>query len=339
MSASTYNFDGLLSLLQSIQCFDSNSHPHPLPHPETGETIGYLHNDLTHYATTILQTPLQPQLEKLRKSLPQLHKVWRGEQYPLFAPSGKLFDQYERGAHGLLGTRCYGIHINGIVLHPEQVPNPDNSNDSINPQNPRKPKIKALWLQRRSATKKTNPLKLDTIVGGGISYDSDPVITMIKEAAEEASIPNHMICADTATAVGVVHLNNQDTTGNVNISTEYIWDMLLPESFCPKPGDGEVEEFMLVSIEDVSLILNMQVLATDKYLQTIKYLLNDAFAPQPTLVIIDLLVRHGIIDASNCSDYSAIVQLLRPEMTLPGPPNSWEKVLPSRPLYQVCTIR
>jgi hypothetical protein len=174
----------LLPLLRSIQTFTPEKHPNPIYHPKSGATLGYLHSDLKS-SQDILNEPLQPQLERLKESLPQLSKLWRGEQYPLFDSQGEIYDRYERGAHGLLGTRCYGIHINGIVLDSDL--DSCTTNIGKGSQSIQRHAIKALWLQRRSATKKTNPLKLDTIVGGGISYNSDPASTMVKEAGEEAS--------------------------------------------------------------------------------------------------------------------------------------------------------
>ena len=60
----------------------------------------------------------------------------------------------------------------------------------------------------------------------------------------------------------------------------YCYDLELPEDFEPRNTDGEVESFMCLPVEDVAQIVRD----------------TDEFKLNCNLVIIDFLVRHGVID-------------------------------------------
>ena len=68
-----------------------------------------------------------------------------------------------------MGLRQYGVDINGYVNHPE--------------------KGLCLWFQRRSKDKPTWPGMWDNFVSGGLSEGTSVIDTVIKEANEEASVP------------------------------------------------------------------------------------------------------------------------------------------------------
>lgn len=59
------------------------------------------------------------------------------------------------------------------------------------------------------------------------------------------------------------------------------YDLYLPESFQPKPIDGEVEEFMLWDIDEMK--------------QSMLLSYHDPMKPNCAVVVIDFLVRHGYI--------------------------------------------
>lgn len=63
----------------------------------------------------------------------------------------------------------------------------------------------------------------------------------------------------------------------------------MPSDFVPKPEDGEVHEFMLLELDQVRTML-----------------LQDQFTPEAGLVVLDFLIRHGIVTAENEPDYLAI---------------------------------
>lgn len=104
----------------------------------------------------------------------------------------------------------------------------------------------AVWIQKRSATKPTWPGMLDSMVGGGITAGLTPNQVAVKEAAEEASIPEDLM--RNVIPTGAVSFFTETERG-LHANTEFVYDLELPPSFVPKNSDGEVEGFELVPVE------------------------------------------------------------------------------------------
>jgi len=145
---------------------------------------------------------------------------WRNERYRI----ADLFD-IERAAARPFGLTTRAVHVNGI------------SSDG-----------KRMWLARRAATKPIDPGLLDNLVGGGIATGLSVEQTLVKEAWEEAGIPNDL--ARTATRGGTIQVLREVPEG---VQSELIesYDLELPESFRPQNQDGEVSEFRLVLFSEV----------------------------------------------------------------------------------------
>ena len=183
---------------------------------------------------------------------------------------GEVLWIMRRGLHHLLGTRTWGVHINGYTI----------TNDKT-----------YIWTAKRARTKKNFPGKMDDLVAGGIPSDHTPGQTVIKEAKEEADIPPHM--AAQAKPVGVLAYKKQYGP-NCEWNFPFIFDLLLPDDFIPKPNDGEVESFQLLPIEKVAEIVDTSFDYKDNC----------------NLVIIDFLIRHGHIQPSH-QDYLSLCSGLR----------------------------
>lgn len=200
-------------------------------------------------------------------------EAWRDEFYPVTAdwhepPAMRL----ERAACPYFGVRAYGVHMNGFV----------RKRDGIH-----------MWVARRDRTKKTYPGLLDNMVAGGQPIGLGLLENLIKEAEEEAGIPADI--AGQARPVGLIsytHLMPEMPKGGVKPDQMYCFDLELPESFVPQPIDGEVESFDLWPIEQVATIVR------DSF----------EFKFNCNLVIIDFLIRHGVIDPDTESDYAALAQ-------------------------------
>jgi hypothetical protein len=74
----------------------------------------------------------------------------------------------------------------------------------------------------------------------------------------------------------------------------FCYDLELPEGFEPRCTDGEVDRFERLSVEAISELVSE----------------TDDFKLNCNLVIIDFLIRHGLISQDE-PDYVAIVQGLR----------------------------
>jgi 8-oxo-dGTP pyrophosphatase MutT (NUDIX family) len=170
-------------------------------------------------------------------------------------PKGPVLAQIDRGALPVFGIQASGVHVNGLVQRADGL---------------------YLWVARRARDKHLDPGKLDHIVAGGIAAGMDALDTLIKEAAEEASIPAER--ARKATAVGEIRYAMERAEG-LRRDCLYCFDLTLPETLIPRADDGEVESFQLWPIERVL----DAVRSTDDF----KFNVN--------LVLIDLFLRRGLI--------------------------------------------
>ena len=139
-----------------------------------------------------------------------------------------------------------------------------------------------VWVARRAANKLLDPSKLDHIVAGGVPASLTPAETLVKEAAEEAAVPASL--ARRAVPVATITYAMERPEG-LRRDLLHCYDLELPEDFAPRPADGEVEAFELWPIARVA--------------QTVRD--TDAFKFNVNLVLIDLLLRMGLIDGEEAA--------------------------------------
>ena len=97
---------------------------------------------------------------------------------------------------------------------------------------------------------------LDSLVGGGLVAGMTVAETVVKEAMEEANVPEAL--AATATSAGSVSFFYRSERG-LFPNTEFVFDLELPESFEPGNNDGEVSGFQLTPVKDIVSIITSQV--------------------------------------------------------------------------------
>jgi isopentenyldiphosphate isomerase len=196
---------------------------------------------------------------------------WRGERYPVHpVAGGPALMAMERAAVPHFGVRAYGVHMNGYVRRPDGL---------------------HLWVARRAADKPTYPGMLDNTVAGGQPVGIGIKENLVKECAEEAGIPRAM--AERAVPVGTISYVFEEE-GTLKPDVQYCFDLELPADFTPRNTDGEIAEFMLWPVERVAAVVRDTA----------------AFKFNCNLVIIDFLVRHGVIPPEH-PDYLAICRELR----------------------------
>jgi 8-oxo-dGTP pyrophosphatase MutT (NUDIX family) len=180
----------------------------------------------------------------------------RGEDFDVRAVlDGPVLAVLDRGALPDFGVIGVGVHVNGLVRQ-------------LNGWH--------LWVGKRAADKKLDPGKLDNLVGGGVAAGHTPFETLVKEAAEEAALPEDV--AKTATLQGRFSYNMERPEG-LRRDALYVYDLILPEDFAPHPSDGEVEHFELWPMA--------------KVFETVRD--TDAFKFNVNLVLIDLFIRLGLV--------------------------------------------
>jgi 8-oxo-dGTP pyrophosphatase MutT (NUDIX family) len=209
---------------------------------------------------------------------------WRGELYAVYGMGKELLFNVERSASPLLGVVTYGVHLTAYTKKDGEL---------------------KIWTPRRARTKQTYGGMLDNAVAGGIASGESPFESLVRECSEEASLPEHLV-REKARACGTVtywYVRDERAGGETNLmqpEVQYIYDIELPEDVIPKPGDDEVEEFYLWSVEEVQ--------------QAMK---NGEFKPNCALVALDFLVRHGVLTSENERDYIEIVSRLHRKLEFP----------------------
>ncbi len=170
-------------------------------------------------------------------------------------PDGPPLARIDRGALPAFGIAATGVHVNGLVRRADGP---------------------WLWVARRAADKALDPNKLDHIVAGGVCAGMTAAETLVKEAEEEAAIPEAL--AVTAEPVGIISYALERFEG-LRRDRLICYDLWLPEDFRPTPTDGEVAAFELWPLE--------------RALTTLRE--TDDFKFNVTLVLIDLFLRLGLV--------------------------------------------
>ncbi|KAI1345297.1 NUDIX hydrolase domain-like protein [Xylaria sp. FL0043] len=185
-----------------------------------------------------------------------------------------------RGGSALFGIQTFGIQMTGYVRDKETG------------------EMK-IWVAKRSSTRMAHPGKMDNTVGGGATADEDHFECMLREAKEEASLPEKWM-REHAKVVGTISyffVRNAKGTGEVGFvdrSLQFIYDVELPSHVVPKPSDDEVEEFYLWTIAE-----------------TIAALKEDRFKSNSGVTLIDFLIRHGYITARDEPELETVISLIQ----------------------------
>lgn len=223
-------------------------------------------------------------LEAVKLGAFEVLKGWRNEKYPVYGPGGEFLLDMERCASPLFGIVSYGAHMTGYV----------DDADGLK-----------LWVPRRAKNKQTYPSMLDNTVAGGMCTDEKPFECIVREAMEEASLPEDVVRASII-PVGCVtysHIRDARAGGETGLSqpeVEYVYDLKLDASVIPRPGDNEVEEFKLWTVQEVK-----------------DALARGEFKPNCAVVMIDFFIRRGILTAENEPDYLDILSRLHRRLEYP----------------------
>lgn len=288
-----------MTFLQWIQAVNTGSTAGLVPFVLAGETLGHVRpgfaaqllatdaryrgaavfvmaGNTLGLASKLQQTTLVTRSDVVAEVLVDLRdqgliEGWRDELFPLTRHYGDAPQLLlERAAVAYFGARGYGVHVNGFV----------RSDTGLQ-----------LWVATRSANKPTWPGALDQIVAGGQPYGLGLMQNVIKECAEEANIDASL--AAQARAVGTVSYC-MHTDAGIRPDVLFVFDLELPANFVPRNTDGEVAQFACWPIEQVIRELNE----------------GQRFKPNCAVVVIDFLMRHGLIDPE-AQDYQALAAGLR----------------------------
>ena len=209
----------------------------------------------------------------------RLLSAWRNERYAVLGEYGEVPRfELERAAARYFGIRTFAAHVNGLV-----------SRDGA----------ARMWIARRSSRKGIDPRLLDNLVGGGIAAGVSVATTLVKEAWEEAGIPETV--AAQAQAHGTVHICRARPDG-LQRETIFVHDLWLDATFTPACQDGEVVNHRLITLADAG------ALAANRGG-------SDVLTADASLVIVDCLIRHGVI-AADSPHYAALSSSRYPTLDL-----------------------
>ena len=197
--------------------------------------------------------------------------------HPFARPFSHPLALIDRKILPFLGVLGFGIHLNGIHRNGQKD-------------------ITHLWIARRSLDRAIAPDKLDNMVAGGQGAYFTPLETLIKEADEEAGLPKALILD--AKAVGQINYTKKwELPGwgpGLRHDCLFIYDLEIPPTITPNNKDGEIAEFFLMSLAEITDALDS----------------SDDFKFNVTLVQIDFLLRHGFITNTH-PEYLDIARFFR----------------------------
>ncbi|CAI7615759.1 unnamed protein product [Penicillium bialowiezense] len=209
---------------------------------------------------------------------------WRNETFPVYGPEGQVLLNVERCASALFGIVTYGVQLICYANHED---------------GPR------LWIAKRSEKKQTYAGMLDTTAAGGLGSGTMPIDGLISEAEEEASIPAETVRskAESMGELTYFHIRGDKAGGESGLfqpEVEYTYTMELDQDFIPKPKDTEVECFRSFTVGEA-----------------LNALKEGLFKPNSAIVIVQFLIKRGILTPENEPGYDEIISHLHRKLEFP----------------------
>ena len=220
---------------------------------------------------------------------------------PLGVPAGFAAApvvQLERAAIVAFGIPSFGAHVNGYVVDEPAKPAADAGAEAGAWVASRRPTH--VWLGRRALSKPTYPGLLDQLAAGAQPSAIGVLENARKECVEEASLPPRAL--DALRPAGCVSYSYPTRRG-LSTKTLAVFDVELPRDVSPQNGDGEVEEFVLMPIDEAVESLRTSL---------------SKWKPNAALVMLDFAMRHGFV-APDDPGYFELAHALRAA----APPRSW----------------
>ena len=182
--------------------------------------------------------------------------AWRDETYPVLdLASHRLLATFERAASRFWGSLTFGAHCNGYI--DDEYGRPSH-----------------LWIARRAWTKATDPGRLDNLIGGGVPHGQTPIQTVRREGWEEAGLlPEHL----SALRPGRILRLGRDIAEGFQLEEISVFDLALPAALQPCNQDGEVGEWMRLTLAEA-----------------LERAADDEMTVDAALVTLDFALRHHL---------------------------------------------
>ena len=146
---------------------------------------------------------------------------------------------------------------------------------------------------------------MDNTVAGGLTTGEKAIECLVREAREEASLPESIVRGNARPCGTVTYFHIRDEraggeTGLCQPECQYVYDLELPPVVIPVPDDNEAEHFRLLTVGEVQTALA-----------------EGKFKPNCALVMLDFFVRHGILTPENEPDYIEVVSRIHRRLDFP----------------------
>uniref|UniRef100_A0A7S4RAB1 Nudix hydrolase domain-containing protein n=1 Tax=Ditylum brightwellii TaxID=49249 RepID=A0A7S4RAB1_9STRA len=212
---------------------------------------------------------------KTKDVVPAL-RGWRNEPFAVresFHSSPELI--VERAAAVLFGVPAYGVFVNGYTC--------EDTSNCCRPTH--------VWVGKRSMMKQTWPNRLDSLAAGGLAAGVLPRQAILSECTEEAGIDESYLQERIRAVSAVSYTGFNDDMWGLKRDVLFCFDLELPLNFEPEPVDGEMESFQKIPIDSLLEMLASPILKADDS--------DNLWKPNVGVVLIDFLVRHGILDSDD----------------------------------------
>jgi 8-oxo-dGTP pyrophosphatase MutT (NUDIX family) len=280
-----------LSVLQALEDTPENIRG-PMDINHTARTVSLFQEPTTEEDRTKLVSQLTAHWRQNQTF--RILKGWRSELWPVYGRNGELLFSVERVAMGLFGNARFGVHMTAFVRRNDPV---ESRHDF------------RIWVPKRAADKSTYPSMLDNTVAGGLMTNEDPFECVIREADEEASLPEdfmrqHAKETGTITYIYITDERAGGEPGWIYPECQWVYDLELPAdgSVTPCPKDGEVESFRLQTVEEIQ-----------------EQLAQGLWKPNCAMIMLDFFVRHGILTPENEPYYDEPRARAHRHIPFPGP--------------------
>ncbi|KAG0648165.1 Thiamine pyrophosphokinase [Hyphodiscus hymeniophilus] len=201
------------------------------------------------------------------------------------------------GANFPASVERYASHLLGIVSRGAHLTVYTNTREGMK-----------IWVPRRSPKLFTYPNCLDTTVAGGVAAGEGPFECIIREAEEEASLSEGQVRKDTVATgcISYIGLNDSRGGGEMGLicpTIIYVYDLEVGEDIICRQNDDEVKEFYLMNVNEVK-----------------DALFRGEFKTNSAVIMIDFLIRHGVITSENEKHYAEIMARMHRKLPLPTAP-------------------
>ncbi|PYH40163.1 putative thiamine pyrophosphokinase [Aspergillus saccharolyticus JOP 1030-1] len=223
------------------------------------------------------------QMERARELgvFPQLGRL-RGEWFPIVGARFPV--AIDRSAFSMWGIIGQGVHMTVYTRNATGW---------------------QFWIPQRNPNKSTYPGLLDNAVAGGMAMGETPRECLVREAGEEAGLSADVVEKEARAAGTVTWMNISDAraggqVGLINPGVLFVYDLEINEQEVLRPVDGDVYAFHRMGMLEVK-----------------EALLRKRFKPSSGAVMLDFLIRHGLVNPEEEKHYAEIVTRLHRKLPLP----------------------